>query len=207
MTEKINENIDPVVWSQIIETFDKIKEDAGVEPEEDYMKELEELFGMSLEEMNDEHMTLVKTKTIGVELIHDDAKFPSYAYPSDSGFDLCSTAEINIGPFGRALVPTGLKLSIPDEYEIQVRPKSGLAINQGLTVLNTPGTVDSGYVGEIKVIVFNTNNETVTISKGMKVAQAVLCPVVNGKYVSLDLVEKVENKDRGENGFGSTKLF
>jgi dUTP pyrophosphatase len=204
--QQMNEDLDPKIWEEIQETFNKIKQDTGIEPEEDYMKELEELLGMSVDEMDKSHMEMMKTKTLGVELVHDDAKFPSYAYPSDSGFDLYSTIEINIPPFGRALIPTGLKLSIPDEYEIQVRPKSGLALNQGLTVLNTPGTVDSGYVGEIKVIMFNTSNETVTISKGMKVAQAVLCPVVNGRYVSLSLVEKVEDKDRGDNGFGSTGI-
>jgi len=204
--QQMNEDLDPKIWAEIQETFNKIKQDTGIEPEEDYMKELEELLGMSVDEMDKSHMEMMKTKTLGVELVHDDAKFPSYAYPSDSGFDLYSTIEINIPPLGRALIPTGLKLSIPDEYEIQVRPKSGLALNQGLTVLNTPGTVDSGYVGEIKVIMFNTNNETVTISKGMKVAQAVLCPVVNGRYVSLTLVGKVEDKDRGDNGFGSTGI-
>jgi len=200
------ENTDKDIWGQIQETFNQIKKDTGVEPEEDYMKELEDLLGMSVEEMNETHMTLMKTRSIGVELVHDDAKVPSYAYPSDSGFDLSSTVEVNIPPFGRALIPTGIKLSIPEEYEIQVRPKSGLALNQGLTVLNTPGTVDSGYVGEIKVIVFNTNNATVTVSKGMKIAQAVLCPVMCGKYVSIELTDKVDDKDRGENGFGSTGL-
>jgi dUTP pyrophosphatase len=197
---------DEDIWKQIQQTFNQIKEDTGIEPEEDYIKELEDMLGMSVDEMNESHMTMMKTRTLGVELVHEDAKVPSYAYPSDSGFDLRSTIEINIPPFGRALIPTGIKLSIPEEYEIQVRPKSGLALNQGLTVLNTPGTVDSGYVGEIKVIVFNTNNETVTISKGMKIAQAVLCPVVCGKYVSLELTNKVDNKDRGDKGFGSTGL-
>jgi dUTP pyrophosphatase len=194
------------IWKQIQETFNQIKEDTGIEPEENYIKELEDMLGMSVDEMNETHMTMMKTRTLGVELVHEDAKVPSYAYPSDSGFDLRSTIEINIPPFGRALIPTGIKLSIPEEYEIQVRPKSGLALNQGLTVLNTPGTVDSGYVGEIKVIVFNTNNETVTVSKGMKIAQAVLCPVVCGKYVSLELTNKVDDKDRGDKGFGSTGL-
>jgi dUTP pyrophosphatase len=197
---------DEDIWKQIQQTFNQIKEDTGIEPEEDYIKELEDMLGMSVDEMNETHMTMMKTRTLGVELVHEDAKIPSYAYPSDSGFDLRSTIEINIPPFGRALIPTGIKLSIPEEYEIQVRPKSGLALNQGLTVLNTPGTVDSGYVGEIKVIVFNTNNETVTVSKGMKIAQAVLCPVVCGKYVSLELINKVEDKDRGDKGFGSTGL-
>ena len=201
-----NENTDKDIWGQIQETFNQIKKDTGIEPEEDYMKELEDLLGMSVDEMNETHMTLMKTRSIGVELVHEDAKVPSYAYPSDSGFDLSSTVEINIPPFGRVLIPTGIKLSIPEEYEIQVRPKSGLALNQGLTVLNTPGTVDSGYVGEIKVIVFNTNNATVTVSKGMKIAQAVLCPVMCGKYVSIELTDKVDDKDRGENGFGSTGL-
>jgi dUTP pyrophosphatase len=197
---------DEDIWKQIQQTFNQIKEDTGIEPEEDYIKELEDMLGMSVDEMNETHMTMMKTKTLGVELVHEDAKVPSYAYPSDSGFDLRSTIEINIPPFGRVLIPTGIKLSIPEEYEIQVRPKSGLALNQGLTVLNTPGTVDSGYVGEIKVIVFNTNNETVTVSKGMKIAQAVLCPVICGKYVSLELTSKVEDKDRGDKGFGSTGL-
>jgi dUTP pyrophosphatase len=201
-----NEGLNDDVWKQIEETFDQIKKDSGVEPEEDYMKQLESLLGMSIEEMDNDHIKMMKTKSLGVELIHEDAKVPTYVYPSDSGFDLRSTVEINIPPFGRALVPTGIKLSIPEEHEIQIRPKSGLAINQGLTVLNTPGTVDSGYVGEIKVIVFNTNKETVTVSKGMKIAQAVLCPVVCGKYVSIELMDKVEDKDRMDNGFGSTGL-
>ena len=204
--EKLNENIDDEIWKQIQQTLNQIKQDTGIEPEEDYIKELEDMLGMSVDDMNEGHMTMMKTRTLGVELVHEDAKVPSYAYPSDSGFDLRSTIEINIPPFGRALIPTGIKLSIPEEYEIQVRPKSGLALNQGLTVLNTPGTVDSGYVGEIKVIVFNTNNETVTVSKGMKIAQAVLCPVICGKYVSLELTSKVEDKDRGDKGFGSTGL-
>lgn len=199
-------NLNQDLWKQIQETFDQIKHDAGVEPEEDYMKEIENLLGMSVDELNESHMTMMKTKSLGVELIHEDAKVPSYAYPSDSGFDLRSTVEIIIPPFGRALIPTGIKLSIPEEHEIQIRPKSGLALNQGLTVLNTPGTVDSGYVGEIKVIVFNTTQTSVTVAKGMKIAQAVLCPVVCGKYVSVELMDKVGNKDRMDNGFGSTGL-
>lgn len=204
--ENSNINLNQDLWKQIQETFDQIKQDAGVEPEEDYMKEIESLLGMSVDELNESHMTMMKTKSLGVEIIHEDAKVPSYAYPSDSGFDLRSTIEIIIPPFGRALIPTGIKLSIPEEHEIQIRPKSGLALNQGLTVLNTPGTVDSGYVGEIKVIVFNTTQTSVTVSKGMKIAQAVLCPVVCGKYVSVELMDKVGNKDRMDNGFGSTGL-
>jgi dUTP pyrophosphatase len=200
---------DPEILNDIQNHFKKIQEESGVEIDEDdeYQKELESLIGMTYEEMNEDAIRTIKTKNLKVELLNDDAKFPEYAYPSDSGFDLFSTEEIILQPFGRALVPTGIKLSIPEEFEIQVRPKSGLAINQGLTVLNTPGTVDSGYNGEIKVIIFNTNNISVTIQKGTKIAQAVLSPVVNGKYVNLVQVNKVSDGDRGDNGFGSTGLI
>jgi dUTP pyrophosphatase len=199
---------DPEILNDIQNHFKKIQEEAGVEldVDDEYQRELEELIGMTYEEMNEDAVKTFKTKTLKVELIDNDAKFPEYAYPSDSGFDLFSTEEVILQPFGRALVPTGIKLSIPDEFEIQVRPKSGLAINQGLTVLNTPGTVDSGYNGEIKVIIFNTNNISVSIPKGTKIAQAVLSPVVNGKYVNLVQVNKVNDGDRGDNGFGSTGL-
>jgi dUTP pyrophosphatase len=199
---------DPEILNDIQNHFKKIQEEAGVDINEDdeYQKELESLIGMTYEEMNEDAIKTFKTKTLKVELLNDNAKLPEYAYPSDSGFDLFSTEEIILQSFGRALVPTGIKLSIPEEFEIQVRPKSGLAINQGLTVLNTPGTVDSGYNGEIKVIIFNTNNTTVTIPKGTKIAQAVLSPVVNGKYVNLIQVNKVGDGDRGDNGFGSTGL-
>lgn len=194
------------IWSKIQETFDNIKKETGVEPDDDNMAELEKLLGFSVEELNEDHLKFMKTRIVSVELLFEDTKVPSYAYPTDSGFDLYSRIDLDLPPFGRGLVPTGLKLSIPDEYEIQIRPKSGLAINMGLTVLNTPGTVDSGYVGEIQVIVYNTNNYPIKITKGMKVAQAVLCPVVNGKYVVFDVVDKIDNKDRGENGFGSTGI-
>jgi dUTP pyrophosphatase len=199
---------DPEILNDIQNHFKKIQEEAGIELDEndEYQRELEELIGMTYEEMNEDAIKTFKTKTLKVELIDNEAKFPEYAYPSDSGFDLFSTEEVILQPFGRALVPTGIKLSIPDEFEIQVRPKSGLAINQGLTVLNTPGTVDSGYNGEIKVIIFNTNNISVSIPKGTKIAQAVLSPVVNGKYVNLVQVDKVNDGDRGDNGFGSTGL-
>jgi dUTP pyrophosphatase len=105
---------------------------------------------------------------------------------------------------GRALVPTGLYLNVPERCEVQVRPKSGLAIKRGLSVLNTPGTVDYGYTGEIKVIMFNLSNETQKINKGDKIAQAVICPVAQGNQVELVRVEEIKEKDRNANGFGST---
>ena len=135
-----------------------------------------------------------------------DNKEPEYTYSSDSGFDLRSTEELWVQANDRKLIPTGLRFDTPDGYEIQVRSKSGLALKQGLMVLNSPGTVDSGYQGEVKVIIFNTTKERIKIEKGQKIAQAVLCPVVNGKWVNLVKVESIQEKDRNNNGFGSTGL-
>jgi len=199
------ENLDAKSLEEIQKLFDKIVNESGVSPDEDTQKELESLLQTSFELDEDINKSL-KSIPLGVQKTNKDSVFPKYNYESDSGFDLHSVEDVVIPPFGRALVPTGIKLNIPLEYEIQVRPKSGLALNQGLTVLNTPGTVDSGYNGEIKVIVFNTNNISIQITKGMKIAQAVLCPVICGKYVSLEDVNEIDEKDRGDKGFGSTGI-
>jgi len=198
--------IDPKLWEQIQKQFNEIKNESGIEPDEDYQAELESILGMSFNDLDQEFAIMAKTKRILVKKLHDDAILPKYNYKTDSGFDLHSVETIEIGPFGRALVPTGLSFQFPEEHEIQVRPKSGLAINMGITVLNTPGTVDQGYSGEIKVIVFNTNNHSVIIEKGMKIAQGVLCPVINGKYVNLVDTNEFEETDRGDNGFGRTGI-
>jgi dUTP pyrophosphatase len=199
--------LDPNLINQIQLQFESLKNKMGIEPDEESFQGLDSLFGnINFDEIQKEMEISMKTKTIKIETIHEDAILPGYAYPSDSGFDLYSVEELDMAPFSRALVSTGLKVSFDEGYEIQVRPKSGLAINHGITCLNTPGTVDQGYTGEIKVILFNTSNVTFTVKKGMKIAQAVLCPVMNGKFVNIELVEKVENKDRGDNGFGSTGI-
>ena len=200
------EGVDPKMMQEIMEQFERIKKEAGIEPDNESEKELEEMLGFNLNEYEVDINRRLKTRNLQVKKIHQDAYNPVYNYESDSGFDLYSVEEIVLDPFGRALVPTGLAFGIPEEYEIQVRPKSGLALNQGLTVLNTPGTIDSGYDGEIKVIMFNTKDKQVIINKGMKIGQAVLCPVVCGKYVEFELVENIQ-RERGDNGFGSTGLF
>jgi dUTP pyrophosphatase len=135
-----------------------------------------------------------------------EAVTPKYNYESDSGFDLYSTEDVIVAGLGRCLVPTGLSFDIGEMHEIQVRSKSGLAINEGLFVLNSPGTVDSGYNGEIKVIIFNTNQHEYIIKKGTKIAQAVLCPVTSGMWVELVETNKLNDKERGSNGFGSTGI-
>ncbi len=177
----------------------------GKEDEIDY-NIIYETYGVDIKQLEQEMLNYVPKQILGYTKLNPDAIDPSYNYISDSGFDLYSTEEIVVNPLGRALIPTGLAFDIKDGYEIQVRSKSGLAINQGLFVLNSPGTVDSGYLGEVKVIIFNTNSEQVTIKKGMKIAQAVLCPVINGKYVDLELKKDLGQKDRGDNGFGSTGI-
>ena len=199
--------IDEKQLEEIKKQFSKILENEEFTPDEEYGKELEEFINMNFsEDFENEVNQSMRTQTIKVKKLHSDSVFPKYNYPTDSGFDLHSVEEVIIPPFGRALVPTGLSFQFEEGLEIQVRPKSGLAINQGLTVLNTPGTVDQGYSGEIKVIIFNTNNSTVTIPKGMKIGQAVLCPVLNGRYVEFDNVDELNNTDRGNNGFGSTGI-
>jgi dUTP pyrophosphatase len=163
-------------------------------------------YGVDIDELENQFKDYSPKLDLGYVVLNNEATIPKYNYGSDSGFDLHSIIDLEIPAFGRVLVPTGLSLDIKDGYEIQVRSKSGLAIKQGLMVLNSPGTVDNGYTGEVQVIVFNTNNYTVTIPKGMKVGQAVLCPVVNGKWVNLVEQTKINEKERGENGFGSTGI-
>jgi dUTP pyrophosphatase len=163
-------------------------------------------YGVDIDELENQFKDYSPKLDLGYVVLNNEATIPKYNYGSDSGFDLHSIIDLEIPAFGRVLVPTGLSLDIKDGYEIQVRSKSGLAIKQGLMVLNSPGTVDNGYTGEVQVIVFNTNNHTVTIPKGMKVGQAVLCPVVNGKWVNLVEQTKINEKERGENGFGSTGI-
>jgi dUTP pyrophosphatase len=162
--------------------------------------------GVDIKELEKEFTDYTPQLELGFIKLHPDAILPKYNYDSDSGFDLHSTEEIVISGFGRELVPTGISLDIKDGFEVQVRSKSGLALKQGLMCLNSPGTVDNGYTGEVKAIIFNTNKEPFIITKGMKVAQAVLCPVVNGKWVNLVQKETINEKERGENGFGSTGI-
>jgi len=171
-------------------------------------KSMLESMGINIEDMESHfESSMNQYQKVPLKYINTtDLKNPSYEYNSDSGFDLRSSEEIWIQAHDRKLVPTGLRFDIPSGYEIQVRSKSGLALNQGLMVLNSPGTVDSGYQGEVKVIIFNTTKDRIKIEKGQKIAQAVLCPVVNGSWVDLVKVEKIEDKDRNNNGFGSTGL-
>jgi dUTP pyrophosphatase len=200
--------LDPKILEEIQNQFEKIKLSENFSPDEDYQKELESLLNLTFTDEFEKDLTdSMMTHNLNVKKLHEDAVIPSYNYEGDSGFDLYSVEEVIIPALGRALVPTGISVSFNEGMELQVRPKSGLAINQGLTVLNSPGTVDFGYSGEIKVIIFNTNQTTVTIKKGMKIAQGVLCPVLCGKFVNIQEVYELGETDRGNNGFGSTGLI
>lgn len=134
---------------------------------------------------------------------HSHHPLPAYATAGSSGLDLRAfiSAPIVLSPLERILVPTGMHIALPDHWEAQVRPRSGLAIKQGLTCLNTPGTIDADYRGEIKVILINLSNEAQTIQDGDRIAQIVFQKVEKMEW---QLVESIEATQRGEGGFGHT---
>lgn len=129
------------------------------------------------------------------------ATLPAYARPGDAGMDLSSAEEISVPAHGRAIVKTGLSMALPDGFEAQVRPRSGLALKRGITVLNAPGTIDAGYRGEIGVILFNTSDEDFAVAPGDRIAQLVVAPVAAAETAE---VGELPASERGEGGFGST---
>lgn len=164
-----------------------------------------EFMGLNNEEIEKDFISSFnqKTKVEYVNLSNNEDL--RYNYETDSGFDLRSNEEsFTLNSLERKLVGTGIFVDVPYRSEIQIRPKSGLALKRGLSVLNTPGTVDEGYTGEIKVILVNLDSQPQTINKGDKIAQAVICPVAQGRDIELIKVDKIKDKDRNDNGFGST---
>ena len=139
--------------------------------------------------------------TLRFKKVHPDAALPSYAHPSDAGMDVRSVEDLVLAPGKRALVHTGLVMLLPPLYEAQVRPRSGRALKHGVTVLNTPGTIDSGYRGEVCVILVNLGEEDFRVCKGDKIAQIVIAPVTQPEIVETDVLDET---DRGAGGFGST---
>ena len=139
---------------------------------------------------------------IQVQKISPDAKLPGYAHHGDAGVDLYSEITVTLQPGARLLVPTGIKMAIPEGYEGQVRPKSGLALRHGISVLNTPGTVDAPYRGEVGVILVNLDPKTpYEIKKGEKIAQMVFAKVEHAVFTE---AAELGATTRGEGGFGST---
>ena len=136
-------------------------------------------------------------------VLEDGATLPFYATPGDAGMDVRAniTEPVTLGSLERKLIPTGIKMAIPDGYEVQVRPRSGLALKHGISIVNTPGTIDSQYRGEIGVIVINLSQYAYTIQPQERIAQLVLNEI--GK-MSLQKVTSLDKTERGEGGFGHT---
>ena len=130
-----------------------------------------------------------------------DNPLPTYAKTGDAGMDICASEDVWIKPFNKALVPTGLYVEIPYGYEIQIRSRSGLAWKHGLNVMNSPGTIDSGYRGEVKVILKNNAYAPYDIKKGDRIAQMIFAPVTTA---TLTEVAELSDTERGEGGLGST---
>jgi len=141
--------------------------------------------------------------TIQVALVDPDTELPSYQTRGSAGLDiLASLAEpLTIHPGERHLVPSGLRLAIPDGYEGQIRPRSGLALKHGITVLNSPGTIDSDYRGEVKVLLVNLGKEPFEVRSGDRIAQLVVARV---DHATLMVVDGLSETERGEGGYGST---
>ena len=138
-----------------------------------------------------------------IKKLNSSVKLPSYKTIGASGMDLMAYVEksINLEPGKSCLVPTGLSVAFPKEYEIQIRPRSGLAAKNNISVLNTPGTIDSDYRGELKIILFNHGKENFTINKNDRIAQMVLTPIIK---MELEETTELPESIRGEGGFGST---
>ena len=138
-----------------------------------------------------------------IKRLSKNIPLPKYETDGSSGMDLAANIEQNveIKPGQSAIIPTGIALSIPKNFEIQIRPRSGLAAKNQISVLNTPGTVDADYRGELKVILINLGERIFKIEKGFRIAQMVLCPVIKATFKEVDILEETE---RGVGGFGST---
>lgn len=140
-----------------------------------------------------------------IKKLTKEVKLPNYKTVGSSGMDIVANInnEITIQPGEKKLIPTGILIAIPNNYEVQIRPRSGLAIKNGISILNTPGTIDSDYRGEIKVILINLGKDIFKIKNGDRIAQMVLCPIVKAKFEEVD---KLPNSLRGRGGFGSTGI-
>ena len=140
-----------------------------------------------------------------IKRLSDNISLPKYETKGSSGMDLTANVNkvIEIQPGKSEIIPTGLALSIPNNYEIQIRPRSGLAAKNQISVLNTPGTIDEDYRGEIKVILINLGEKKFKIEKGLRIAQMVLCPVIKAE---LEEVDELDETKRGSGGFGSTGI-
>ena len=145
----------------------------------------------------------MSTYSLRIEKINDKAIIPSYANAGDAGLDLYSVEKLDLAPGERGLIHTGIKIELPKNTEAQIRPRSGLALKHGISLVNAPGTIDEGYRGEIGVIVINHGLENFTVEEGMKIAQMVVKPVWR---VEVEEVTSLSDSERGEKGYGSSGI-
>jgi dUTP pyrophosphatase len=136
-----------------------------------------------------------------IQISGDSELFPKFAHSDDAGCDIMAAHDGTINPQERQLVKTGINISLPEGYAAFVHPRSGLALKQGITVLNTPGTIDSGYRGEVGVVLYNSGNEAFIYKRGDRIAQLVFQKI---EQPSFEIVESLNDSIRGEKGFGST---
>lgn len=191
MSNQQNGKKQPMVEGKVPETTEKVTPRAHVAEDEAVPRKAPKAEIASKEDL-----------VVRFKKIHPNAKEPKFALSEDVGADLFCVEDVTIKANGRELVHTGLVMEIPRGYEGQIRPKSGLALNKGLTVLNTPGTIEDTYRGEVCVILLNTSSKVVTIEAGSKIAQFVL---KKREYFSFKEVEDVStDTERGTGGFGST---
>ena len=148
-------------------------------------------------------MNLKQMVKILVKKLNSKVKLPKYKTDGSSGMDLMAFLDrpVSIMPQKSELIPTGLSIAIPDNTEVQIRPRSGLAAKNQISVLNTPGTIDADFRGELKVILINLGNKTFTVKDGERIAQMVLCPIAKAEFKEVD---NLDLTDRGAGGFGST---
>lgn len=188
----------------MIENFQNMSKDVnGSEDLElnQYVEELKKIYDLDVKS-TETYEYKVTTKFIN----NSNNEDPTYAKEGDSGFDLRAFIEepLTLKPLERKLIPTGLKFELSPNTELQVRPRSGMALKHGISVLNTPGTVDEGYRGDVGIIAVNLSNEDYTIEPGERIAQAVIMNVVGHRLSNLEKVENLTETERGDTGYGSS---
>ena len=189
----------------MIESFQNLsKEMDGDEDLElnQYVNQIKNLYGENDESIQTGMLNKTTTKFIN----NSNNEDPTYAKEGDSGFDLRAFIDepITLKPLDRKLIPTGLKFELSPNTELQVRPRSGMALKHGISVLNTPGTVDEGYRGDVGIIAVNLSNEDYTIQPGERIAQAVIMNVVGHRLSNLEKVENLTETERGDTGYGTS---
>jgi dUTP pyrophosphatase len=174
---------------------EEVLKSPSVEPLVAIIRQQQELIDLLMREEK------VENQILKVKLLSEKAQLPRYAHEDDIGLDLLSTSEMVIEPGESALISTGVSIQLPPKTEAQIRPRSGLALKHQVTVLNTPGTIDQGYRGEIGVILINHGKLPFQVEVGMKIAQMVIKPTLS---VKVEKVEELDETRRGIRGFGST---